>query len=328
MATMSLQAPIASVVQKFTDPNVTATGENRASVPLDALRTLWINTGTLCNITCENCYIESSPSNDRLAYISRAEALAYLDEIAALKLDTAEIGFTGGEPFLNPDMLGMIEDALSRRFSVLVLTNAMQPMQRPKVKAGLLKLRDRFGSKFSLRVSLDHHTQELHEKERGPKTWAKAIAGMDWLAKHGFVTAIAGRTCWGEPADKAKAGYKALIGERGWPINVDDPHALMLFPEMDVNATVPEITTACWGILKKSPNSMMCASSRMVVKHKDAASPTVMPCTLIPYDARFAMGSTLSQSMGADGGMFDDGAVKLCHIHCAKFCVLGGGSCS
>ena len=85
----------------------------------------------------------------------------------------------------------------------------------------------------------------------------------------------------------------------------------MFFPEMDVNATFPEITTVCWGILKKSPSSMMSASSRMVVNHKSAASPTVMPCTLIPCDARFAMGSTLSQSMGADGGMFEDGAVKL-----------------
>jgi hypothetical protein len=32
--------------------------------------------------------------------------------------------------------------------------------------------------------------------------------------------------------------------------------------------------------------------------------------------------------LSADGAMFDRGAVKLCHPHCAKFCVLGGGSCS
>ena len=66
----------------------------------------------------------------------------------------------------------------------------------------------------------------------------------------------------------------------------------------------------------------------MVVKRKGADKPTVLPCTLIPYDERFDMGATLGASMVADGGMFDDGAVKLCHVHCAKFCVLGGGSCS
>ena len=68
---------------KFADPDWTATRERRATVALDRLETLWINTGTLCNITCQNCYIESSPSNDRLAYITAAEAAAYFDEIEA-----------------------------------------------------------------------------------------------------------------------------------------------------------------------------------------------------------------------------------------------------
>ena len=64
---------------KFRHPQFTVTGEPRATVELTALRTLWINTGTLCNLTCENCYIESSPTNDALSYISRAEVRAYLD---------------------------------------------------------------------------------------------------------------------------------------------------------------------------------------------------------------------------------------------------------
>lgn len=52
-----------------------------------------------------------------------------------LNLGTREIGFTGGEPFMSPHMLGLIEDALARGFEVLVLTNVMQPMQRPRVNA-------------------------------------------------------------------------------------------------------------------------------------------------------------------------------------------------
>ncbi len=330
MSVAALKSPANSMraLQKFTDPDITAKGERRASVPLDRLSTLWINTGTLCNITCQNCYIESSPKNDRLAYISRAEAAAYLDEIRDLKLGTREIGFTGGEPFLNPDMLGMLEDALSRGFDVLVLTNAMQPMMRPKIKAGLLKLRERHGAKLTMRVSLDHHTQALHEAERGAKTWAKALAGLDWLAANRFKLAIAGRSCWGETDTVARTAYGALIEARKWPINASDMQALTLLPEMDLNAEVPEITTACWGILHKKPSDIMCATSRMVVKRKGADKPTVLPCTLIPYDERFDMGATLGTSIAADGGMFDDGAVKLCHVHCAKFCVLGGGSCS
>ena len=67
--------------QKFQNPFVTAKGERRAHVTLEALKTLWFNTGTLCNLTCENCYIESSPRNDRLVYLTTPEVAEYLDEI-------------------------------------------------------------------------------------------------------------------------------------------------------------------------------------------------------------------------------------------------------
>src|SRR5450759_2936090 len=94
-------------LRKFRDPLFTAKGERRASVALQALETLWINTGTLCNLTCQNCYIESSPSNDSLAYMTAAEVAGYLDEIRRDGLPTRLIGFTGGEPFMNSDLLAM-----------------------------------------------------------------------------------------------------------------------------------------------------------------------------------------------------------------------------
>jgi hypothetical protein len=297
-------------------------------VALEALRTLWINTGSLCNITCRNCYIESSPENDRLAYLTRAEAAAYLDEIARDAWPVREIGFTGGEPFMNPEIIQMLGDALARGFSALVLTNAMQPMLRPRIRDGLLALRDAYGGSLLMRVSLDHHSQVLHEEERGAGTFDKTIEGIDWLAREGFRLALAGRTCWGESETDARKGYAALIAERGWPVDAYDRAELVLFPEMDLRADVPEITESCWSILGKSPAEVMCASSRMVVKRKGAAHPVVLPCTLLHYDPAFEMGATLAEASRADGGMFVHGAVKLCHPHCAKFCVLGGGSCS
>jgi len=312
--------------QKFDDPEWTAKGERRASVPLVRLQTLWMNTGTLCNITCRNCYIDSSPQNDRLAYLSADDAAPFLDE--ALSLGTREIGFTGGEPFLNPEILPILESALSRDLDVLVLTNAMLPMQRPRLKDGLAALQAAYGGRLTMRVSLDHFTQELHETERGAGTWDKALAGVDWLAAAGFRLAVAGRTCWGESESTARAGYARLFAERSWPIDATDTHALILFPEMDGTDDVPEISTACWGLLKKQPSQMMCASSRMVVKRRGADRAVVVPCTLLPYDEAFEMGATLAESATADGGMFNQGAVRLCHPHCARFCVLGGGSCS
>lgn len=295
---------------------------------MQRLETLWINTGTLCNIECVNCYIESSPTNDRLAYISASETAAFLDEIDTLRLNTREIGFTGGEPFMNPDMLDMTRDALKRGYEVLILTNAMQPMQRKRIKQGLLELRADYPDKLALRVSLDHYSQALHETERGPRTWGMTLAGLNWLSENEFRISIAGRTCWNEDEPKERAGYAALIEHHNWPVDADNPSSLILFPEMDETVDVPEITTSCWGLLGKSPSDLMCASSRMVVKRGGAATPSVVPCTLLPYDQRFHMGSTLEQAAGVDGGMFDQGSVKLCHPHCSKFCVLGGGQCS
>ena len=321
-------APDDDRLGKFKNPDWTAKGERRASVPQTNLATLWINTGTLCNITCRNCYIESSPKNDRLAYIATSEVTAYLDEIAALDLGTCEIGFTGGEPFLNPDFLAILDETLRRGFDVLVLSNGMQPMLRPRIKQGLLTLKAAHGGRLKIRISLDHFTKLLHESERGQRSWAKVCEGLSWLAANGFNMAIAGRSCWGESEDEARAGYGALIAERGWPIDVNDPAQLMLLPEMDGRDDVPEITTSCWGILHKEPGDMMCATSRMIVKRKGAAKPTVLPCTLLPYDSAFEMGATLADAAQADGGMFDNGSIKLCHVNCAKFCVLGGGSCS
>jgi len=315
-------------VAKFENPDITATGEQRATVSLARLETVWFNTGTLCNITCANCYIESSPKNDRLVYLSAAEVTTLLDELLRDGYGTSEIGFTGGEPFMNPEFLDILAATLERGFDVLVLSNAMQPLQRAPIKRRLMALKEIHGARLRIRVSLDHFTPELHEAERGPRTWVKALAGIDWLNANGFEIALAGRTCWNEPESDERRGFAALIAARGWRIDPANPKQLMLLPEMDGSREVPEITTRCWGILGKSPEDMMCAKSRMVVKRKGADAPVILPCTLLPYEPAFEMGRTFAEAGAADEGMFDRGSVKLCHPHCAKFCVLGGGSCS
>jgi uncharacterized Fe-S cluster-containing radical SAM superfamily protein len=302
---------------KFRDPARTARGEPRAQVALRGLDTLWFNTGTLCNIRCVHCYIESSPRNDRLAYLSHAEVAGYLDEIARERLPTRSIGFTGGEPFMNPDIIAILRDTLARGFQALVLTNAMKPMAHHH--AALLDLRAEYGDRLTLRVSLDHHTQSVHEAERGPRSWQPTIDGLVWLARNGFRLNVAGRHFTGESDDALRAGYARLFATLDLPVDAADPVQLMLFPEMDAHRDVPEITTACWGILHKSPDDVMCASARMVVKRSGADHPAVLACTLLAYDPRFELGRTLAEAAGP---------VPLNHPHCAAFCVLGGAACS
>jgi uncharacterized Fe-S cluster-containing radical SAM superfamily protein len=222
--------------RKFRDPVLTATGERRAWVALEALKTVWINTGTLCNLACENCYIESTPRNDRLSYITAAEVRTYLDEIEREDLPTELVGFTGGEPFINRDLLSMLEDALARGLPALVLTNAMRPMRR--YERALLSLKERYGSSLRLRVSVDHYTRELHELERGARSWQPTLEGLRWLVANGFEVDVAGRLYSGEAEVLVRAGYGRLFQAEGIPLDPSDPTRLVLFPEMDASVDV------------------------------------------------------------------------------------------
>jgi uncharacterized Fe-S cluster-containing radical SAM superfamily protein len=310
----SVPAPAAT---KFGDPDFTAKGERRASVTFTRLRTLWFNTGSLCNIACDNCYIESSPTNDRLTYLTGAEVRAYLDEISREGMDVEEIGFTGGEPFMNKEFPAMVEDCLGRGYRVLVLTNAMKPMHHHRRR--LQKLNAIYGSALAARVSIDHYSREQHEAVRGEHSWRPMIEGLRWLAASGMNIHVAGRTMWNETEAELRTGYAALFARENISIDAEDPAALVLFPEMDPSLEVPEITVRCWDILGVNPADMMCASSRMIIKRKGTETPVVVPCTLLPYDPQFELAIRLADALGV---------VKLNHPFCAQFCVLGGGSCS
>ncbi len=303
---------------KFSNPLITRDGDQRAFVEFNGFKTLWFNTGTLCNIACSNCYIESSPKNDRLVYLSLADVVEFLDELEKLSGKTCEIGFTGGEPFLNPDFLKMLEECQRRDLSIMVLTNAMKPLQN-KID-GLLKLKKVFGTKkIVFRVSIDHYNKDLHEVERGVGTWDPMIKGLKWLRDNKYTINIAGRSLSQESDNECREGYKTLFDELGLRLDAYNPSELVIFPEMDITVDVPEITTNCWEILSVRPETQMCASSRMVIKRKGQKRPIVVSCTLLPYEREFELGKTLSEASKK---------IYLNHQHCSKFCVLGGASCS
>ena len=306
-------------ISKFKDPQVTAKGDKRAKVYFKTLETLWFNTGSLCNIECANCYIASSPTADHFVYLTPDDMAPYLDEIDEISETPVEIAFTGGEPYLNPHVIKLSEMALERGHKLLVLTNAMRPMMRPRIQKALLDLNSRYPGKMTLRVSLDHFTLEEHDRERGKGSFEIALKGLNWLTENGFDLHIAGRAMFSESDASARAGYAKLIKTHGWNIDASNHAHVMLFPEMDEQVDVPEISVACWGILDVHPDSMMCSSSRMVVRRKGEDRAAVLACTLLWDDPQFETGKTLKESLGP---------VALNHPHCAKFCVLGGASCS
>ncbi|MGH7556462.1 MAG: radical SAM protein, partial [Gemmatimonadota bacterium] len=78
--------------------------------PLDAL---WFQvTGTVCNIRCAHCFISCSPTNRSFDYLSMDDVERRLEE--SLELGVREYYFTGGEPFLHPDIVEILERALAR----------------------------------------------------------------------------------------------------------------------------------------------------------------------------------------------------------------------
>lgn len=298
-------------MNKFENPKITAKGETRAWVELGELKTLWFNTGTRCNLSCDNCYIESSPTNDRLVYLTLEDVKPFLAEIEETEL----IGFTGGEPFLNPQIMAILKASLASGRDVLVLTNAYRVLKRHQNE--LLSLLDEYGEKLHIRVSLDHYGKELHEKERGKDTFKPTLESAKWLFDQGFNLSVAGRSTAAEDREKAQQGYTKTLREVG--IEIDVENKLVIFPEMIADENVPEITTACWDILGKKPEQQMCANERMIVKRKDTDTPVVLPCTLLAYDEQFELGHTLKSATKK---------VYLNHVFCSKFCVLGGSSCS
>ena len=299
---------------KFKDPITTADGSIRAFIEAKKIKTLWFNTGTLCNIECKNCYIESSPKNDRLVYITFEEVKLFIDEAIDKNLGTKEIGFTGGEPFMNKDVLKMIEYSLSKNFKVLVLSNAMKPMLNRK--EDLLKINHQ---DLTIRVSIDHYQKEKHEEIRGKNTFNVMMEGLKWLNQNNFNYALATRLLWGEQEDQLRDNFNLFIDKYNLKLDAKSKEQLVTFAEMDEKVDTPEITTACWNLLGKNPDDIMCSSSRMVVKKKTSLKPSVIACTLLPYEDEFDLGQNLTNSLKK---------IYLNHKHCSKFCVLGGSSCS
>ena len=299
---------------KFKDPKVTADGSDRAFVEAEKIKTLWFNTGTLCNIECKNCYIESSPKNDRLVYLTFDEVKNFIDEAIEKNLGTQEIGFTGGEPFMNKDIIKMIEYSLSKGLKTLVLSNAMKPMLNRVEEIKKVNHKN-----LTIRVSIDHYEKSKHEEIRGKNTYDIMMKGLKWLDENDFNYALATRLLWNETEEELRKNFGIFVKNNHLKLNTNSKQELVTFAEMDESVDTPEITTSCWDILKKDPKDIMCSSSRMIVRKKDLKKPSVIACTLLPYDEEFDLGQTLTNSLQK---------IYLNHKHCSKFCVLGGSSCS
>jgi molybdenum cofactor biosynthesis enzyme MoaA len=156
------------------------------SEPLEHLDALWIQVaGTLCNLACTHCFVSCGPGDDHHPMMSREQVRARVAEGVALGVK--EFYFTGGEPFLHPEMIDILEDTLVHGPGT-VLTNGTLFTTRLIEALRYLSAASRHG--LEIRVSLDGHRAEDHDSFRGAGSFARAIDGLRRLAAAGLLPIV------------------------------------------------------------------------------------------------------------------------------------------
>jgi molybdenum cofactor biosynthesis enzyme MoaA len=159
-----------------------AAGPDYPHVPSVSLDTLWFQVaGTICNLACTHCFISCSPTNHSHGMLTLMDVRARLAE--AVSLGVREYYFTGGEPFLNPEMLPILEETL-RQGPATVLTNGL--FLTPEKCRSLKGLSDAAEYSLDVRVSIDGYTAAGNDPIRGAGTFEKIRRGIANLAEAGL----------------------------------------------------------------------------------------------------------------------------------------------
>ncbi|GMR05134.1 MAG: hypothetical protein BMS9Abin23_1074 [Thermodesulfobacteriota bacterium] len=259
------------------------------SVPLTSLSTLWFQvSGTQCNLSCTHCFISCGPGVKRHAMMERASVARHLEEAGAS--DLSEIYLTGGEPFMNPEIMGIIEDGLCRA-DVTVLTNAT--LISRDVAERLKEAREVFSNNLTFRVSMESTVKEENDRIRGEGAFMKAASGVKNLIDAGFepiITITEAKT----PQSRDVEGFKSWLKGLG----SRDPQIKTL-PLIHIGRAEKnygpygefEVVTA--ESLKDFPlDTLQCSYARMVT------SEGVFACPILIDDPEARLGSTISESLG------------------------------
>ncbi len=247
--------------------------------------------GTLCNLTCRHCFISCSPTNHNHELMSRAEVRRYLDEARSLGVN--DYYFTGGEPFLNREILEILEDALAAG-PATVLTNAT--LLTPG-RAGALAALER-ASRYSLevRVSLDGPSAASNDPIRGEGSFDATMGGIAALAAAGLHPIVTVARTWSDAQDQAaREEFHRFLRAHG--LSRPRVKVLPLFlvgREVERTHGYPaEAMLTQEHMRGHDPWLLQCSTSRMVT------SRGVMVCPILIDAPDARMGRTLRESLRA-----------------------------
>jgi molybdenum cofactor biosynthesis enzyme MoaA len=258
--------------------------------PLRALDTLWFQVaGTLCNLQCTHCFISCSPTNNNHALMSLETVRRYLAE--ARELGVKEYYFTGGEPFLNPELIGILEATLAQG-PATVLTNGV--LVRPDTARRLRALSDASEYSLDVRVSLDGSDAAANDAIRGEGTFERILAGIRSLADAGLNPVITlTEACEGAETQAGRTRLLAFLRE----IGLRQPR-LKVMPLLRLGAEAGRTRGYETGetlrgrtLTSAERDALQCASCRLV----GSQGVYVCPILLDFPDAR--LGATLRQTL-------------------------------
>jgi sulfatase maturation enzyme AslB (radical SAM superfamily) len=290
----------------------TSDNQPRGFIQPQKLSELWFHTGTNCNLRCPFCFEGSHPGNHRLQPITLTDIRPFIEE--AFTLGVKQFSFTGGEPFLNREMVEILNFCLDFN-PCLVLTNATKPLLNK-----LTQVKDLASKKHSLsfRVSLDFPDPITHDQNRGAGNFSLSLKVMGELYQMGFKVSVARQAQAKEDVLAIHAAYLPFFRQAGLP----EDTTIVSFTDLSLPGThpnVPQITQTCMTTYKtqKERELFMCNYSKMVLK-KDAQM-RVYACTLVDDDEFYDLGNTLTEAMRAK--------IMLGHHRCFG-CFSFGTSCS
>ena len=278
-------------------------------VRLTTLDTLWFQiSGTLCNLACTHCLVSSSPTNRTHDMLSLEEVRAHLKD--ARVLGVREYYFTGGEPFLNPEMEAILEETL-RQGPATVLTNGLllDASRCRRLKA----MADAAEYSLDLRVSLDGYDAPTNDAIRGPGTFARILKGIRRLADEELNPVITVTEACPEAAtDGGKRRFYELLSELG----IDRPR-LKVLPLFRIGAEAGRSGAyESWQRLTQGDETddgwdhLQCSSCRMITQRG------VWVCPILVNEPAARMGVALDDALDRFPLRFP--ACWTCHVQGAS----------
>lgn len=297
------------------EPSVPGPEERRRdapSVPLTALDQLWFQvSGTVCNLRCRHCFISCSPENDSFWFMEREDVREALE--ASVDLGVKEYYFTGGEPFMNDDLVPMLADALELGPATVLTNGTLLPPRRVDELAAAAR-----SSIYTLelRVSLDGVTAEENDAIRGEGVFRRVVEGVGRLVDAGFLPIITAMRSWAEEETGEKlAGFREVLAGVGY----DRPRIKILPPLLmgeeaeRTRGYDPEERVTHEMLHGFDLDQLLCTRARLVTARG------VYTCPILLEHPGARLGDTLEEAAGEEAVLSE----SACYT-----CYLSGAICS